>query len=486
MISYLPEPPADIFWVGSNFNEASPALAKAGFRLSKAALVPDRVKVLEGALFDAAVFYQSANYFSHLPRVLKGIRRFIHDGGMLILCDALSEESPVYAQPPSYLSRKITIALSESGFRILNQFDRKKPASAPGKCPVNDGVFVARKDKFRVRSYRKGDEQAIVSMFNEVFHTRRTMAHWYWKFRDNPFGSHRICLGQSENGALVSQYAGYPLPFCSTLENTSHPTHFRTLHAGDTFTHPSVRRIGLGKTGLLARTTFYFYAAFLEGVVPFAFGFNTASVKKLGERYMGYQFADAVICWEKDLSSGSLKRPGRVARLFSAYEVEEVFSVDETWNDFFDGVRSDYSFLVTRDAAYVRWRYLECPDRVHRLFALRRKGLLVGWSVFSVKDDRILWGDALFDRRRLKGVSFLLHHVVTQAFSGVKSIKAWFSKNPGWWQDYLLSLDFKPEPEADGLTLCYKSFGSPIMDARTVTERLHHSFYYTWGDSDLF
>lgn len=486
LISYLPEPPAEIFWVGRNFNEASRVLAKAGFHVSTATLAPDRVKAPERALFDAAVFYQSAEYFSHLPRALRRIRTFLYDRGILILCDALSEKSPIYAQTPSYLSRKITIALFESGFRILNQFDLKKSESDCRKCSVDDGVFVARKDRFRVRSYSEGDEQAIVAMFNEVFHTHRTMEHWCWKFRDNPFGSYRICLGQSENGVLVSQYAGYPVPFCSTLENPDHPTRFRSLHAGDTFTHPSVRRIGLGKTGLLARTTFYFYAAFLEGVVPFAFGFNTASVKKLGERYMGYQFADPVSYWEKDLSSRSLKRPGFFSSLFSEYEVTEVHFVDEAWDEFFDDVRSDYSFLVARDAAYMRWRYLECPDRIHRLFALRRKGRLVGWSVFSVKDDRILWGDALFDRRRLKGVSFLLHHVATQAFSGMKTIKAWFSENPSWWRDHLLSLGFKARPESDGLTLCYKSFRSPLMDAHTVTERLHHSFYYTWGDSDLF
>jgi hypothetical protein len=486
LIPYLPEPPGNIFWVGSHFNEASRVFAKAGFHVSATTFSKDRVKVPEGALFDVALFYESAEYFFHLQQVLTDIRVFLQDRGMLILCHAFSEENPLYVQTPSYLSRKITIALFESGFRILNQTDFRMTESDCGECPVDGEIFVARKDGFSIRSYRKGDEQEIVSMFNEVFRTHRTMAHWYWKFRDNPFGSYRICLGQSDNGALVSQYAGYPVPFYSSLENPGQATRFRTLQAGDTFTHPTVRRIGLGKTGLLARTTFYFYAAFLEGVVPFAFGFNTASVKKLGERYMGYQFADPVSCWEKDLSSRSFKRPGFFSRFFSEYEVAEVHFVDDAWDEFFDRVCADYSFLVARDASYMRWRYLECPDRVHRLFALRSKGRLMGWSVFSVKDDRILWGDALFDRNKLKGVSLLLQHVATRVFSGVKSIKAWFSENPGWWRNHLLSLGFKASPESEGLTLCYKSFSSPIMDAQTVTERLHQSFYYTWGDSDLF
>ena len=444
------------------------------------------VEAPEGEMFDAAVFHQCAEYFSDLPHVLKETGAFLHDGGRVILCDALTEKNPVYAQKPSYLSRKITIALFESGFRILNEFEIEQNESDLGKYPFDYGVFLARKDRFSICSYREGDEREIVGMFNEVFSTHRTMEHWYWKFRDNPFGSYRICMGRSDNGMLVSQYAGYPVPFCSTLENPDHPTTFRSLHSGDTFTHPSVRRIGLGKTGLLARTTSYFCAAFLDGVVPFGFGFNTATIKKMGARYLGYQFTDPVICWEKALSAGTFKRPGFFSRLFSEYDVEEVFWVDEAWDDFFDRVCSDYSFLAARGSAYIRWRYLECPDRVHRLFALRRKGQLIGWSVFSVKDGRILWGDALFDRRRIKGVAHLLRHVTAKAFPGMKTISAWFSKNPGWWHHHLLSLGFKPGPEPDGLTLCYRRFENPVMDAETTTERLRNSFYYTKGDSDLF
>ncbi len=486
LIPYLPEAPSKILLFGPDGDEVSLLPASSDFQVTTASFGEKAVKTFEGAAFDAVVFYQSAESLSPLQQTLKGIRRVLTDRGLVILCDALSEKSPVYAQPPSYLSRKTTIVLFESGFRILDQFELKGGETDSIKYSIDYGVFVARKDSFLVRPYRIGDESEIVAMFNEVFHTRRSMEHWQWKFRDNPFGAYRIALGQSDKGDLVSQYAGYPLPFCSTLEDPDHAMRFRTLHAGDTFTHPSVRRIGLGKTGLLARTTFYFYAAFLDGVVPFAFGFNTAAVKKLGERYMGYQFADPVHCWEKDLSVRGFKRPGLFSRLFSEYVVEEVLLVDKTWDTFFDRVCSDYSFLVARDANYVNWRYLKCPDKSHRIFAVRRKGALVGWSVFSVKDSHILWGDALFDRRRLKGVSSLLCHVATRVFPGMKTMKAWFSENPEWWKNHLLATDFKAVPDPDGLTLCYKSFNNSFMEAETVTERLHHSFYYTWGDSDLF
>jgi hypothetical protein len=68
----------------------------------------------------------------------------------------------------------------------------------------------------------------------------------------------------------------------------------------------------------------------------------------------------------------------------------------------------------------------------------------------------------------------------------MKSIKSWFSENPVWWRAHLTSLGFVPRSEPDGLTLCYRSFTNPIMDRDTVTARLNDSFYFTWGDSDLF
>ena len=142
----------------------------------------------------------------------------------------------------------------------------------------------------------RGMNRKFCSMFNEVFGTQRTMEHWQWKFRNNPFwiGADQSCVNHRE-GMPVSQYAGYPVPFCSPAWKTPiDPCDFRAFHSGDTFTHPSVRRIGLGKTGLLARTTDPTSApAFLDGVVPFGFGFNTATIKKAWRaRYLGYQFTE--------------------------------------------------------------------------------------------------------------------------------------------------------------------------------------------------
>jgi hypothetical protein len=347
-------------------------------------------------------------------------------------------------------------------------------------------IFVGKKDPYLIRSYVEDDEHRILPMFNEIFKTDRTLDHWYWKFRDNPFGSHKVCMGFSQAGNMVSHFAGYPVSFCSTIEDTPEPKTFPVIHAGDTMTHPTVRRIGSGKTGLLARTTYYFYAKFCEGFSPFAYGFNTANIKKLGERYLGYTYIDPVPFWIKDMSQCSFKPPGIFSRFFSRFTVEEVFCVDDEWDVFFDRVVSTYEFLVKRDAAYIRWRYLECPDRVHRVFAIRKRGELAGWGVFVRKNDTLLWGDALFEKKCPGAASYLLNYLINKFFLSVKTVEAWFSKKPEWWSNYIKSIGFDAREEPNGLTFCYVPYWNNILDNDALDDKFKNHFYYTWGDSDLF
>lgn len=481
----------------------------------------------EGA-YDAVFFQESLQYLQPLNEVMRKARYLLKDRGVVIIGDEVCYDKTIRPKTAVHMSRDIYAALSENGFRIFENdkvgknviptcevvIDRlsdrfedvlsvlddpdaesnlrfflegwKKQKSWHESGRLGYEIFVGKKDPFFIRSYMEGDEHEILALFNEVFKTDRSLDHWYWKFRDNPYGSHKICVGISGEGEIVSQYAGYPVPFCSTIEDDTTPEYFLTVHIGDTFTLPKVRRIGLGKTGLIARTTSHYVAKFLEGFVPFGFGFNTATVKKLGERYLGYRFGDPVVLWRKDLSTGPFKRPRLFARIFSGFKVEEVLSVDDEWDDFFGRVCPAYEFLVKRDATYLKWRYLDCPDKNYRIFAVRKKGALVGWSVFTLENRNLIWGDALFDSRCLESVSYLLGHILEAYFADAETIEAWFSRNPEWWITHLQSIGFGASPEPDGLTLCYRTFWNDMMDEQSVTEKLNSHFYYTWGDSDLF
>jgi len=505
LIPYLPEPPAKILYVGCEPGLSADLLGSQGYIITAIAPNPkliyfaaqhygsdgadfeslgffdDDESVFAKDMYDALLFQESLQCLSPLIRVMGKARHLLKDRGTIIIGDEVCYDKTIGSKIPFHMSPEIYAAVAESGFRII---ENQKMGNKNGQLGYE--IFVAKKDEFYLRPYESGDEKKILEGFNEIFSTDRSLDHWYWKFRDNPYGSHMVCMGVSDEGDIISHFAGYPVPFCSTVEESKEPTYFTTLQAGDTFTHPRVRRKGLGKTGLLARSAYYFYAKFLEGFVPFAYGFNTGNVKNLGERYLGYNYIDPVPYWVKDVSKIPCEPPSLFSRLFAGFSVEEVDSVDDEWDDLFARLCPTYKFLIKRDAAYIKWRYLDCPDRTHRIFAIRKKSLLVGWGTFSRRNNALIWGDALFDNRRLESVCRLLHTLLREYFSGVETIEGWFSPNPHWWSDHLRSIGFEERKEPDGLTFCYVPYKNKTLDNDLLGEKFNNSFYYTWGDSDLF
>jgi len=504
-MSYLPEPPAKILYVGCGPGLSADPLGSQGYRVTAIAPKPELIDYAaqhhgsEGAdhealgffdddesvfakdMYDALLFQESLQCLSPLIRVMRKTRHLLKDRGTLIIGDEVCYDRTIGSEIPFHMSGEIYAAVAESGFRII---ENQKIGNGNGQLGYE--IFVAKKDEFYLRPYESGDEKKILEGFNEIFNTDRTLDHWYWKFRDNPYGSHMVCTGVSGEGDIISHFAGYPVPFCSTIEEGKKPEYFITLQAGDTFTHPKVRRKGLGKRGILARSAYYYYAKFLEGVVPFAYGFNTGNVKNLGERYLGYTYIDPVPYWVKDVSKTPFASPSLFSRLFAGFSVEEVNSVDDEWDGLFARLCPTYKFLIKRDAAYMKWRYLDCPDRTHRIFAIRKRGLLVGWGTFSRRNNALIWGDALFDNRCLESVSRLLHTLLGEYFPDVETIEGWFSQNPRWWSDYLRSIGFEARKEPDGLTFCYVPYKNKTLDNDLLGEKFNHYFYYTWGDSDLF
>ena len=465
--SFFPEPPAAVLDVGCGLGLSAALLSAKGYRVTAIAPSPELIEYAGNTYgdsgvdyrtagflddfgpcpaveqYDVILFQESAQYVSPLAEAFRKARSLLRDRGIVILCDEVCYDRSIKPETSVHLLSEFITGLAENGFNItenrklvrnvlpgcdyiidafstrfdelvcashdphaaeklllyLNGWKNQKRWYTEGQMGYE--VFVARKDGFFMRAYAPGDEAQIVPMFNEVFQVNRTIEHWNWKFRDNPYGAFKISGVYTEEGALVAHYAGYPVPFCSSLGG---PGRFLSFQIGDTMTKPGVRNIGLGKTGLLARVAHHFYAAFCEGL-PFIYGFNTGHIRKLGSRYLGYTYIAEVPYWTAE-APGLLKNPSLLRKILSGYTVEEVRAVDGEWDRFLDRVSASYGFLVQRDREYLTWRYIKCPDRVHKLFAVRKRGNLAGWAVFAMRDSRLIWGDALFDRRFPDAIPF--------------------------------------------------------------------------------
>ncbi len=320
------------------------------------------------------------------------------------------------------------------------------------------------------RSYRDGDELAILELFARSFpHSPRSLRHFLWKYRQNPFGNERISLTFDETARLVGHYSGYPVPV------RAYGRDLVAHQIGDTMTDVGVRHLGRGPTSILGRTALDFYARFCEGHVAFNFGFNVANIQRFSLRFLRSDRVESVTY----RVAKALPAMPRLQRWARGYQLQLVRETTSEWDRLFERVAGEYRFLVRRDAQYVRWRYLAAPETDYAVVAVRKWGHLVGWIVFRIRGNRFTWGDALFDPRFPDAVGVALRHVVPTY--PVDTIEAWFPPRPHWFHITLQELGFETRPEPQNLSVMCVPFTWP-----EVLDRMRADLYYTWGDSDLF
>jgi hypothetical protein len=328
--------------------------------------------------------------------------------------------------------------------------------------------------EFTTRQYRPGDETAILELFARSFpHAPRSLAHFEWKYRRNPFGNEHISLTFDADGRLVGHYSGYLVPFRADGRD------FLAHQIGDTMTDVSVRHIGRGPTSILGRTALHFYEHFCDGRVAFNYGFNVANIQKFSLRFLRSDRVEPVAYRVRNLRVRPLRPIPRGYRWLRGYQLELVKETTPEWDDLFARASSAYGLTVARNADYVRWRYLQCPDVPYVVVAIRKWQRLAGWIAYRVRDNRFAWGDALFDPADADAIDVTLRHVVPSL--GVEAIEAWFPPRPHWLDAKLTGLHFETRPEPQNLSVMCVPFAWP-----DVVARMHEDLHFTWGDSDLF
>ena len=470
--------------------------------------------------YDVILFQESLQYLHPLKKVFQRTRSLLSPKGKVILGDEMCYDNAITSSTSAHLRKEVIRNLAEGGFRIsqqlsigsrvlktcdaiLERFDMHRDRLLRivasdninndlnryidgwgnqrrwyAECRLGYEVIVAQKDSVVIREYQDGDEAAILPLFRKVFGVERSLAHWRWKFKDNPFGACKIAVAYSEDHTLAAHFCGYPVPFHAPSETRSD---FITLQGGDTMTNPSFRNSGLGATSLLSRVAAYFYNRFCEDETPFIYGFNTGVIRKFGERFLQYEYLSGIPYHVLDRDCFQELNAEIQGRMLPEFNVEKVLRVSGEFDDFFQNVCPRYGFLVKRSAKYLQWRYLACPERVHQMYTVKKQGRLVGWGVFRRSGDVLLWGDALFDQNCPQAVSELLHQVIDDNGSEINRIEGWFSPMPQWWTDILMRLNFRAQQEPNRLSPCFKHF-----DRSFSMEMLRQQYYYTMGDSDLF
>ncbi len=335
-------------------------------------------------------------------------------------------------------------------------------------------------DEIEVREYRKGDEEKILALFNEVFaendphYEPRTLAEWRWEFIDNPAGT-QVVIGVEPSGRVIAQYAC--LPAIVTLKG-------EVVKCGqgiDSVVHADYRR-GLKKEGAFEKVAKYYFAHIGRWPVnAFGYGFPNQKAFRIGVRRLGYLPIHAPVTTtfrnlfqhESDAEVGDGACGGELVEL-ARFDAR----ADRLWSR----IEKSFTMAIRRDAAYLNWRYASHPRVRYRSFGLadgaELRGIAItranwmGPPILAVTELITAPGDA-------PAIARLLDAIVKDArATGQQRVEMWL--RPGSPQSmHVRARGFSTEPSP--FNLCVKPYRDDLTE-----EWVRANWFFTIGDSDVF
>lgn len=229
-----------------------------------------------------------------------------------------------------------------------------------------------------IRPYRPGDEGPLLRGHNQIF-PERSLAHWRWKFADNPTGQVHTMVAAHADEGIVGAYV--TLPVFAKVDDQR-----RIIgQCVDLWVLPEHRRHG-PRPGLFVNLALAHYEAWGgkgETQNSFHHGWPIATWR-IGQKYLRYEM---VRDWDflfREVPPGGLPARPKPADL-EVRRIERFGSdVDALWAAF----APDTRLAVIRDQRYLNWRYADAHDAVYELCECRERasGRLRGIAVLTHRD----------------------------------------------------------------------------------------------------
>jgi hypothetical protein len=342
---------------------------------------------------------------------------------------------------------------------------------------------------FSVRPYREGDEHAILALFNRVFQegnpdfVPRTLGHWQWAFAHNPLG-HQTFVAEAD-GRIVGTYTAIPARWRFP----------EGVHLGgqavDTVVAPEFRR-SLRKNGLFLTLADQWFTHFgCRERDRIVYGFPNPQAFRIGTTKVGYL---PVHCPMLDHAL-----PVAVAARWNpeSIHVVEIDRFGREVDRFDAALAKELGIACVRDAAYLNWRYADCPSTHYRLLRAesssgRLKGFLVhglGWHGFRKEiapivdflvapGDLATWQALLGHAARSAAAQEIARSAATHPAPKLDTLLAWAPPSHAHARD-LAALGFRTSPSI--FNLCIRIF-TDTFDL----EYARQHWYVVMGDSDIF
>ena len=348
-----------------------------------------------------------------------------------------------------------------------------------------------------IERYRSGDERDILELFHIVFGTERSMEHWLWQFKDNPYGGPFATLARrSSDRRLAGHHIVMPFPLNVKGQQV------RACHSLDLAVHPDHR--GQGVFAATGRDCFEWCSS---AGIQFVVAFPNASSYPGFVRTLGWHrilFPNRYV-----LRLGIGRQVGRVLRLPLAASAADLayrsmrgvqlsarhalltkragsgvrFGISATVPDpyeaLWDAWRSQEVLSVWKDSQYLRWRYDSNPDHDFRYLFLMRGPAMVAVAVMVELEGVAAICELLVGDRDVGLGQLLVSHVCLHAMERGMDKVRFVGFDAGFFDEILHGFDRQVAFEN---VFCGRAFQDRDLDALGA---IAGNWTLTFGDGDF-
>lgn len=347
-----------------------------------------------------------------------------------------------------------------------------------------------------VDAYRPGDEHEILALFNSGFGQARTLATWYWRFRDNPLGGPLASVARRDSdGRLVGTYmclpfrlnvSGRALPAAQVVDLVVHPDHRRQGMFERMARHSYEQ---LGALGYRAEVAFPNPTAMSYPGFTRTLGWSPLStIRRTGARLdlgrplrrllrLPWLANTANATWRVRLARALERR--RRASAHAGFEFRTSTAAPEGCDRLWDACRESQGLSFWKDAGYLRWRYDANPDHDFTYGCLTRAGELVALAVALERDDAVILCELLVAGRDPAAGRGLVAEMCGLAFRRRMRSISYYGHDDGYLASVLEG--FSTAREAENVLV-----GHPLAgDARVAMSPAQARWTIAYGDADF-
>jgi hypothetical protein len=349
---------------------------------------------------------------------------------------------------------------------------------------------------WRLARYRDGDEHAVLDLFRTVFGRARSLEHWTWQFKANPYGGPFVSMARRlTDDAVVGSYSvmpvklnlmGKPVLACQSVDTAVHPDHRGQRIFEATATDCYAWCMDQKIEAVVGFPNASSYPGFMRSMGWKRIVFPTQHVLRLGIRNaVQTALGLPVLPWLAEWPYRAVRR-GRLEAQRAAlrrltrgvtFRVED--RVPAGYEALWNAWRSQEVLSIWKDSAYLQWRYDGNPDHRFTYYSLVRGDQVTAMAVGVDLDQVLTLCELIVGARDVRMGQRLIAEIAARALSENQRSVSFLGADAGFYDDVFAGF---------GHARSYSNvFGGRAFKPGPLEESLPHpqNWTVTFGDGDF-